>query len=74
MNFLLLNAIFTFYNLYYDYLDLITKFCPGFTKWNTPFKKRIGAFYSSTNYPYFIILMNECIELIKIKRSGYQII
>ena len=38
-NFLLLNAINsnTFYNLHYDYYDLITKFCPGSAKWNTPF-------------------------------------
>ena len=26
-----------FYNLYLDHLDLITKFWPGSTKWNTPF-------------------------------------
>ena len=36
--FLLQNSInYTFYNLYYDYWDLITKFCLGSTKWNTPF-------------------------------------
>ena len=37
LNFLLQNAINTFYNLYYDYKDLITKSWPGSTKWNTPF-------------------------------------
>ena len=35
--FLLQNAINMFYNLYYEYWDLITKFWPGSTKWNTPF-------------------------------------
>ena len=34
--FLLLNAINTFYSLYYDYCKLITKFWAGSTKWNTP--------------------------------------
>ena len=35
-NFLLQNAINTFYNLYYDLWDLINKFLPGSSKWNTP--------------------------------------
>ena len=35
--FLLQNTINTFYNLFYDYWDLITKFWPGSRKWNTPF-------------------------------------
>ena len=32
------NVLNTFHNLYCDYWDLITNFCPGSTKWNTPFK------------------------------------
>ena len=35
--FLLHKAINTFYNLYYDYRDIITMFRPGSYKWNTPF-------------------------------------
>ena len=35
--FIVQNAIYTFYNLYCDNRDLITKFWPGSTKWNTPF-------------------------------------
>ena len=34
---LLQNAIDAFNNLYYDYWDLITMFCLGSSKWNTPF-------------------------------------
>ena len=37
--FILQNAINTFFNLYYDYWDLITKFWPGSSKWNTPFQQ-----------------------------------
>ena len=33
---LLQNAINTFYNLYYDYLDLITKFWPGTSNYTHP--------------------------------------
>ena len=32
-------AINVFDNLYYNHCDLITKFWPGSTKWNTPFIK-----------------------------------
>ena len=32
------NDIGTFYNLYFDNWDLITKFWPGSTKWNKSFK------------------------------------
>ena len=37
MIFILQNAINIFYNLYYDYWDLITKFWPNSAKLNTPF-------------------------------------
>ena len=30
-----------FFNLHYDYWDLIPKFWPGSTKWNTPFGNSI---------------------------------
>ena len=42
-NFVLKNTHNTsyIYNLYYDYWDLIIKFGPGSTKWNTPFEKKI---------------------------------
>ena len=29
---------YTFYTLYYDFWDLITKFWTGSTKWNTPYR------------------------------------
>ena len=35
--FLLQNAINTFYRLYYDYWDLITKIWPGSLRWNNSF-------------------------------------
>ena len=54
-NFLLQNAVIAFYNLYYDIWDLITKFWPGSTKWNTPFNN---------------ILIDSEIDKLKIKNIG----
>ena len=34
-NFLYKMLLIPFFNLYYDYWDLITKFWSGSTKWNT---------------------------------------
>ena len=39
--FLLQNAINSYYNLYYDYWDLITKIWHGSTKWNPPFRMNL---------------------------------
>ena len=39
--FLLQNAINSYFNLYYDYWDLITKIWPGSTKWNPPFRMNL---------------------------------
>ena len=47
--FILQNAINTFNNLYYDYWELITKFCPGSTKWNTPFGEKKRALGKEIN-------------------------
>ena len=50
--FLLQNTDYIFYNLYYDYWDLIIRFWPRSKKWNSPFMYEIFK----TSYFYALAL------------------
>ena len=57
------NAINTFYNLYYHFWDLITKFWPGSTNWNTPFQVEnllLQFLSKSSKNIYFFYVYFDC--------------
>ena len=58
-----LHAINTFYNSYYHYWDLITKFWPDSTKKNTPFPSSFQVTFSLQNPLCFLAFMRSLLGI-----------